>query len=175
MRRRLFSGTTALISLKAITWSKTARAINVHSDWSYLPRIPVRKPLKLLESPQRQLSSRFSLNSGFLLGILQNLHDSSGIQTVYHNSIWSLAWKHQVAAILHKKSILTRVRLNIEKSPSLPSSSLKVLAWWFCLQGHHHGLTDEWLNRIQAQFKNGRETFGFVLQIYANHMLQSTT
>lgn len=37
----LVSGRTALISLKAITWSKRARAINVHSDWSHPPPTPV--------------------------------------------------------------------------------------------------------------------------------------
>lgn len=43
MQAHLVNGRTALISLKAITWSKTARAINVHSDWSHPPQFPVRK------------------------------------------------------------------------------------------------------------------------------------
>lgn len=47
MRAHLVRGRTALIPVKAITWSKPARAINVHSDWSHPPPIPVRKRLQL--------------------------------------------------------------------------------------------------------------------------------
>lgn len=47
MRAHLVRGRTALIPVKAITWSKPARAIIVHSDWSHPPPIPVRKRLQL--------------------------------------------------------------------------------------------------------------------------------